>query len=146
MSDPRHKPAQFRSRNPVGWEGTSSVLFDEQGGTRVLGPLGSTIAPGLRAFACSSFTYLPDLGSSYEMEDAPRVCVATRICSMRPEAMRVLAWMRDHRDDIAGAERRFEVDRRAIAGAIAWEAIENPRPTQGFLRSSVGKGKGHVRQ
>lgn len=146
MADVRHKSAQFRSRNPMGWEGRSNPLFDEQGASRLPGPVGSTVTPTARASMCASFTYQPDLGPSYEMYDAPSVCVMTKVCSMRPEAMRVLAWLRQYQEKIANAERRFEVDRRAIAGAIAWEAIENRHlKNRSFLRTSVGKGKVHVR-
>ena len=50
-----------------------------------------------------------------------------------------------HRAEIIAAERRFKVDRRAIAGAIAWEALINVRGrfTQIFGRG-VGPGKALV--
>lgn len=45
-----------------------------------------------------------------------------------------------HRKSIVEAEKRFRVTRLAVAGAIAWELIENPRNTS--VRA-VGLGKVH---
>ncbi len=67
---------------------------------------------------------------SYELADAP--------ISSDPK-VRVERWLRSHRPEIEAAETRFKVDRRAIAGAIAWEAIENVRGA--WTPSSVGTGK-----
>ena len=53
----------------------------------------------------------------------------------------MLSWLQAHRRQITDAAREFAVDRRAIAGAIAWEALENARTVS--LRS-VGPGKVHV--
>lgn len=39
----------------------------------------------------------------------------------------VFAWLRQHRALIVQAEQRFRVDRRAIAGVIAWESLMNAR-------------------
>jgi hypothetical protein len=55
--------------------------------------------------------------------------------------LRVLAWLRDNKDIILEAERAFRVDRRAIAGVIAWEAMENIM--RGSPRSA-GPGKMHT--
>lgn len=55
---------------------------------------------------------------SGELKDAPLECVPT-------SRVRVLAWLRGVRPQIIAAEKRFNIDRRAIAGAIAWEALEN---------------------
>jgi len=50
----------------------------------------------------------------------------------------VAFWLRNHSVEIAEAERRFHVTRIAIAGAIAWEALENPQPAS-VSSTSVGK-------
>ncbi len=52
------------------------------------------------------------------------VPVKTNLALDRAE-MQVLASLRAYRDDIIAAEQRFGADRRAIAGAIAWEMLEN---------------------
>ena len=70
---------------------------------------------------------------SYELADAP--------ISSDPK-VRVERWLRNHRPEIEAAETRFKVDRRAIAGAVAWEAIENVRGA--WTPSSVGPGKVHI--
>ena len=65
--------------------------------------------------------------------------------------MQVLAALRSHQGDIAAAEQKFGIDRRAIAGAIAWEMLKNPPDwKRRALRSvspiprSVGWGKVHL--
>lgn len=40
----------------------------------------------------------------------------------------VRRWLAAHRAEIVAAEATFNVDRRAIAGAIAWEAMVNVIP------------------
>jgi len=73
------------------------------------------------------------------------MAVRTRLC-LNPAEMQVLAALRAHRSNIVLAERRFRVDRRAIAGAIAWEMLENVRPWS-WTRSlgrSVGYAKVHT--
>lgn len=52
----------------------------------------------------------------------------------------VAYWLGLHRDEIVAAESRWRVSRTAIAGIIAWEALENP---QGWSVSSHGPGKMH---
>jgi hypothetical protein len=71
--------------------------------------------------------------------------VPTRL-RLDPAEMQVLAALRAFRHEIVEAERRFGVDRRAIAGAIAWEMLENVRPWSALrpLARSVGFGKVHV--
>jgi len=61
--------------------------------------------------------------------------------SLNPDEMQVLAWLRAFKPNIVDAERTFVVDRRAIAGAIAWEMLENPR---GRGVRAVGAGKVHL--
>ena len=55
--------------------------------------------------------------------------------------MQVLSALRARRSNIIGAERRFRVDRRAIAGAIAWEMLKNVRR---WSPRSAGWGKVHL--
>ncbi|MCR5882465.1 hypothetical protein LRS03_06145 [Rhizobacter sp. J219] len=79
---------------------------------------------------------------SYEIRSsyAP---VPTTLVGLNPAELQVLAWLRAHQHLIADAEQRFRVDRRAIAGAIAWEMLENvirdPK-----TKLSVGEGKVHT--
>jgi hypothetical protein len=102
--------------------------------------------PDSAAARRSDFKYLPDESISSELSDAPEACVPTRMAAMSLAQMRVLAWLRVHSATIVANEGRFHVDRRAIAGAIAWEALFNVR---GALASSLGRfvgaGKAHVR-
>jgi hypothetical protein len=60
---------------------------------------------------------------------------------LTPAQRQVLAWLRAYRREIEQAEREFRIDRRAIAGAIAWEMLKNV--WQQSLRS-VGPGKIHL--
>ncbi|HUD49010.1 MAG TPA: DUF4157 domain-containing protein [Candidatus Baltobacteraceae bacterium] len=82
---------------------------------------------------CKSAVEHSNAPLSYELGDAP--------ISSDPK-MRVERWLRIHQTEIEAAETRFGVDRRAIAGAIAWEAIENVRSA--WTPSSMGPGKVHV--
>ncbi len=79
-----------------------------------------------------------DKGVSVELGDAPEADTS---------AQRVLMWLQTNRELIADAEARHHVDRRAIAGAIAWEALENVR---GSLERAAGRfegpGKVHIRE
>lgn len=60
---------------------------------------------------------------------------------------RVATWLSANRSVIVAAERRFSVDRRAIAGLIAYEAIANVHISQygGLVRWS-GPGKVHYKE
>lgn len=73
-------------------------------------------------------------GVSWELTDAPAASTPRE---------RVAAWLRTYRRAIEDAEARHGVDRRAIAGAIAWEALQNVigKPN---IRLWVGPGKVHV--
>ena len=88
---------------------------------------------------------------SFEMQDAPYVCVPTRLHSISLAEMRVLAALRQHKTKIIEAEARFSVDRRAIAGAIAWEALHNNKLLTNWAHNylgagrAVGWGKDHTR-
>ena len=60
--------------------------------------------------------------------------------------LRVATWLADHKALIVAAEKRWRVDRRAIAGAIAWEALENVRSTDAIPGTRFsGPGKVHYR-
>jgi len=98
-----------------------------------------------------SFTYSEGHGISYELSDAPPMCVRTTLHSMTLDQMQVLAWLQQYRSDIILAAKDFKVDRRAIAGAIAWEALENVHGSVGggFRKSAgviVGAGKLHLKR
>jgi hypothetical protein len=88
-------------------------------------------------------------GISYELIDAWNLPGPTNVppgMPLTPAQMQVLSWLQFYRGLIVDAEKRWKVDRRAIAGAIAWEALENVMPSairiDGFGRSS-GPGKVH---
>ncbi len=69
------------------------------------------------------------------------VPVSTGIRGLNPAEGQVLAWLRANRAEIIDAEQTFRVDRRAIAGAIAWEMLENVAKQQ---RIWAGPGKLHL--
>jgi hypothetical protein len=73
------------------------------------------------------------IGISYELADAP--------CA-RTASLRVYRWLQMQRPELRQAEARFRVDRRAIAGAIAYEALDNIflSPVFGLTRSA-GPGR-----
>ncbi|HEY0819220.1 MAG TPA: hypothetical protein VGD46_10610 [Rhizobacter sp.] len=79
---------------------------------------------------------------SYEIRSsyAP---VPTALTGLNPAELQVLAWLRAHAHLIVEAEQHFRVDRRAIAGAIAWEMLENVVHHPKF-KISVGEGKVHT--
>jgi hypothetical protein len=79
-------------------------------------------------------------GISFELSDAPAMCVPTTLRSISEDEMQVLAWLRKYKGEIIAAEAEFQVDRKAIAGAIAWEAIHN---IQGSGFRADGPGKMH---
>jgi hypothetical protein len=54
----------------------------------------------------------------------------------------VFAALRTHRAEFEAAEQKYRIDRRAIAGAVAWELIVNPHVQP--LPSAVGWGKVHL--
>jgi hypothetical protein len=98
-----------------------------------------------------SFTYREGHGISYELSDAPPMCVRTSLHSMTLDEMQVLAWLQQYRGEIVSAAKEFQVDRRAIAGAIAWEALENVHGSfgGGFRKTAgviVGPGKLHLQR
>jgi len=77
-------------------------------------------------------------GVSVELADAPY--------AETPE-LRVKAWLVKYLPEIIAAETKFSVDRRAIAGAIAWEGLVNVHTS--FMAGTVrfgGPGKVHIRE
>lgn len=84
---------------------------------------------------------------SFEMDGAPYESVPTSLVGLTIPQMRVLAALRQLKPDIVSAEQKWRVDRRAIAGAIAWEALNNweiagHKLTHGVR--AVGLAKVHV--
>jgi hypothetical protein len=55
----------------------------------------------------------------------------------------VLGWLIDYRDEIVAQETVRGIDRRAIAGAIAWEALVNVQSWWTPSRAAGGPGKVH---
>jgi NlpC/P60 family protein len=94
-------------------------------------------------------TYDLDDSLSYELSDAPEVCVPTTLHKISLAEMRTIAWLRLHKGQIVAAEAQFSIDRRAIAAAIAWEALQNNKRLTNIghnlgLGRSVGPGKVHI--
>jgi cell wall-associated NlpC family hydrolase len=81
---------------------------------------------------------------SFELSNAPKLSVPTSL-TLSEDEMRVLAWLRQHQSAIIAAEQKYRVDRRAIAAAIAWEALANVKPAWRTLRA-VGPGKVHYKE
>jgi hypothetical protein len=97
-----------------------------------------------RAPAFKDTTDLSDEGISFELADAPNAAeVSTSPAGLTPDYQRVFGWLRLHKSEIISSETTFKIDRRAIAGAIAWEALENVRNS--WTPSSVGPGKIHIK-
>lgn len=150
--------------NPAGWQGEGSYflqsLFDILAGKktsdakisyydklfsrsddskRELIELRNQMAPG-RANAAD----VQDKGVSFELADAPEAKdVTTKVAGLSNDEKRVLGWLENNKTAIIDAEGAFKIDRRAIAAAIAWEALENVRGS--WTPSSVGPGKVHIR-
>jgi hypothetical protein len=79
-----------------------------------------------------------ELWDAYGLADVP-----TRLTGLTVAQRKVLAWLRLHAGGVVGAERKWGVDRRAVAGAIAWEALENKFFWRMALNRWVGPGKPH---
>jgi hypothetical protein len=78
-----------------------------------------------------------ELASACELPDAPDA-----MTGLTPEKQKVLSWLRVNQELIVQAEADWLVDRRAIAGAIAWEALNNVKSGRVFRRWE-GPGKIH---
>ena len=82
---------------------------------------------------------------SFELADALRLTpVKTSLPGLSRADLLVLAWLKKHANAIATKEQHYRIDRRAIAGAVAWEALKNVRsdPWDGLGRA-IGPGKVH---
>jgi len=80
---------------------------------------------------------------SFELSDAwdlPRPTNSPP--GLTPAKLQVMSWLQAYQHVIVDAESRRHVDRRAIAAAIAWEALKNPWP---LSMRGVGPGKVHFR-
>jgi hypothetical protein len=78
---------------------------------------------------------------SFELGDAPiPTKEETKTLGLSEDEARVHLWLKKYQEEIAAAEASFGVDRRAIAGAIAWEALENVKI---WSLRSCGPGKVH---
>jgi hypothetical protein len=120
-------------------DGTSSRMP-----SRVPGPLDNDLTQP-SGIPPHSIHYLPGESVSAELADAPKMCVPTSLDEISLAQMSVLSWLVTHRAAIIAAEQRFRVDRRAIAGAVAWEALMNVRGTLvNRFGHFAGPGKGHV--
>ena len=81
-------------------------------------------------------------GISFELQDAWSLPAPPDIQTELPlPQTQVLSWLRGHQGLIIAAEKRWRVDRRAIAAAIAWEALVNVRTAS--IRA-VGPAKVHT--
>jgi hypothetical protein len=141
MAGCQRTPGPFcQEERPICVDPGTSSLIESPSPAHRLGPF-STDA----MLMPHAVRYLDSEAVSYELSDAPRMCVPTSLSVISLAQMKVLAWLEEHRSSIASAERRFRVDRRAIAGAIAWEALLNihGRMTEIFGRG-VGPGKAHL--
>jgi hypothetical protein len=61
---------------------------------------------------------------------------------LSPAEMQVMSWLRAHQTEIVDVEKRRHIDRRALAAAVAFEALKNVWPAS--LRA-VGPGKVHTK-
>lgn len=100
------------------------------------------VRDGTLALTASPSAGVTEEDVSYEIR-ASYAPVPTTLTGLNPAELQVLAWMRKHRTLIVAAEQRFRVDRRAVAGAIAWEMLENVVRNPKF-KISVGEGKVHT--
>lgn len=85
----------------------------------------------------------PGCALSGELETACSLPDAATDLLLDPSSRAVHSWLREHQNLIIEAETAWGVDRRAIAGAIAWEALKNIRSHGTFSRWS-GPAKVHV--
>ena len=79
---------------------------------------------------------------SFELQNTPSIEVETKR-QWSEDEMRVLKWLRAHQAEIVSAEQARQIDRRAIAAAIAWEALQN---VHRFSLRAAGPGKVHYRE
>jgi hypothetical protein len=80
-------------------------------------------------------------GVSFELAEAWKLPAPSAIFAGTRAERQVLSWLEIHAATIIAAESKWKIDRRAIAAAIAWEALKNVLP---FGIRGVGPGKVHV--
>jgi len=101
---------------------TNPISIDAGTSARVAnappGPAGTTLVPPGSGISAGK-------GLSYELKDAPAMSIPIPLGNVSEDEARAFAWIYEHRAEIIAAELEFRVDRRAIAGAVAWEALEN---------------------
>jgi hypothetical protein len=88
------------------------------------------------------------LGISFELRSAWELAPVAGEPDLGEAERRVFRWLVRHRDHLVAAEDRWDVDRRAIAGAIAWEALGNTNYFTPVLKGcgrASGPGKVHYR-
>jgi hypothetical protein len=94
------------------------------------------LSPGTQAIFGEMQRHLQLAGTapiSVELWDAPQASTSRG---------RVALWLFKNLHAIIATEQKYSVDRRGIAGAIAWEALYNPWPgTAGDLITSTGAAK-----
>jgi len=79
---------------------------------------------------------------SFELADAVNLRDAsTSLTGLSQAERHVHAWLRQYKDDMVNREAQYKIDRRAIAGAISWEALQN---VQRDSVRAVGPGKVHI--
>jgi Domain of unknown function (DUF4157) len=94
-------------------------------------------------------------GVSYELGNPPTPTVDELASGAPPQEYaflegldedrrRVMGWLLQYKDEIQMQELLRGVDRRAIAGAIAWEALVNVKESVDHSRAAGGPGKVHV--
>jgi hypothetical protein len=93
-------------------------------------------------------------GVSYELDDPPVMSVEDLSGHFPPSELAflndldddrraVLGWLIEYGDEIVAQETARGIDRRAIAGAIAWEALVNVQSWWTPSRAAGGPGKVH---
>lgn len=145
--------ASSKTPGVQGADGNASNVMDgtlckqESPKPGILGSIFAGIKGGIRTGFHDTEAYIflnkaLAIGVSFELSDAVDLPDVSTSCSDLTRAEKaVLAWLRKYKDQIISAEAKFKIDRRSIAGAIAWEALENVLP--GSIRA-VGPGKVHI--
>jgi hypothetical protein len=104
---------------------------------RLVAPIAGKLLKGGRA------------GISFELAEAWELPPSPAAPADLTDAQRsVFSWLVAYKQDIVAAEDTWQIDRRAIAGAIAWEALENLNYVSPFLVGcgrAAGPGKVHYK-
>ncbi len=111
---------------------------------KVSGLLGRRAQAPLKVLAGEAVSFELELGSSPRPAPEFRAQLRQQFAggaSLGKSELRVLAWLQANKQAILDAETTYRIDRRAIAAAIAWEAMKNVM--RGSPRSA-GPGKMHT--